>query len=112
MQIKLKITNFDRVKSNNSPNTALILKQTPCAQLHMLTNINVNFHDSRSNTFGAMLDTSSKVTILTKSRAINLSLLNGSNREPLGAQLHMLINIPVNFQDSRSNTFGATLHIS
>ena len=35
-----------------------------------------------------------------------------SKHETPGAQLHMLINIHVKFHDSRSNTFGATLHTS
>ena len=35
-----------------------------------------------------------------------------SKRETPGAQLHMLINIHVKFHDSKSNTFGATLHTS
>ena len=83
---------------------------TPGAQLDMLTNISVKFQDTKSNTFGAMLHTSWKVQIFTNSRAITLSLQNGSERKTPGAQLHMLTNIYVKFQDSRSNSFGARLH--
>ena len=84
----------------------------PGAQPHMLINIHVKILDSKSNTFGATLHTSYKVAILTKSRTITLSLLNESKHETPGAQLHMLTNIYVKFHDSKSNTFGATLHTS
>jgi hypothetical protein len=43
--------------------------------------------------------------IFTKSRAITLTKQNYSTSETPGAQIHMLINIPVRFHDSRSNTF-------
>jgi Tfp pilus assembly protein PilO len=39
------------------------------------------------------------------SRAITLKTLKISRRKYPGAQQHMLINIPVKFHDSRSNTF-------
>ena len=74
----------------------------------MLTNIHIQFGDSRSNTFGATRDTTLKWLFFTKSGAITPTLLNESARETPGAQLHMLNNIPLKFGDSRSNTFGAT----
>jgi hypothetical protein len=81
----------------------------------MLINIPVKFHDFRSNTFRVMCDTSWvtcdtswKLQMFTKSRAITLKILHKSTRKYPGAQLHMLINIPVNFHDSRSNTFWVT----
>jgi hypothetical protein len=80
----------------------------PSAQLHMLINIPVRFYDSRSNIFWVMCDTSWKLQIYTKSRAITLKLLKISSRKYPVAQLHMLINIPVRFHDSRSITFWAT----
>jgi hypothetical protein len=43
--------------------------------------------------------------IFTKSRAITLKILFKTTRKYPGAQQHMLINIPVKFHDSRSNTF-------
>ena len=46
--------------------------------------------------------------ILRKSRAINLALLNISTSETLGAQLHMLSNIPKKIHISSSNIFGMT----
>jgi hypothetical protein len=46
-----------------------------------------------------------KIANFTKSRAILLKILNKSRRKYSGAQLHMLINIPVKFHDSRSNAF-------
>ena len=60
------------------------------AKRHMLTDIPIKFHDYSSNT----LDTTCKLPILTKSRAITLQLLNKSRHETPGAQLHMLTNIP------------------
>ena len=41
-------------------------------------------------------------------RVITKPILNESTSETLGAQLHMLTNIPVKMRDYRSNTFGAT----
>jgi hypothetical protein len=41
----------------------------------------------------------------TKSRAITLKILYKSTLKYPGAQLHMLINIPIKFHDSRSNIF-------
>ena len=32
-------------------------RETPDAKLHIMTNIPIKFHDSRSSTFGAMLHT-------------------------------------------------------
>jgi hypothetical protein len=78
------------------------------AQLHMLINIPVKFHDSRSNTFWVTCDTSWKLQNFTKSRAITLKIIKKSRWKYPGAQLHMLINIPVKFHDSRSNELGAT----
>jgi hypothetical protein len=96
----------------NSKSRAITLKvlnksrrKQPCAQLHMVINIPVKFHDSRSNTFWVTCDTSWKLQNFTKSRAITLKILNKCRRKYPGAQLHMLINIPVKFHDSRLNTF-------
>jgi hypothetical protein len=49
-----------------------------------------------------------QVENFTKSRAITLKILNKSRRKYQGAHVHMLINIPVEFHDSRSNTFRVT----
>jgi RNase H-fold protein (predicted Holliday junction resolvase) len=82
--------------------------ETPGAQLHMLSNIPVKFHDARWNTFWAMCNTNWKLQIFTKLRTISLQILNKSTQKYPGAQLHMLINIPVKFHDPRSNTFWTT----
>jgi hypothetical protein len=73
----------------------------------MLINIPVKFNDPRTNPFSAMCDTSWKLQIFTKSRAINLTKQKKCTWKYTGAQLHMLSNIPVKFHDSRSNTFSA-----
>jgi hypothetical protein len=78
------------------------------AQLHMLINIPVKFHDCMSNLFWVTCDISWKLQNFTKSRAITLKLLNKSTWKYQGAQLHMQINILVKFHDSRSNTFWVT----
>jgi hypothetical protein len=67
----------------------------------MLSNILIKFHDSWSNTFWVTCETSWKLKIFTKSRAITLKILNKFARKYPGAQLHMLINISVKFHDSR-----------
>jgi hypothetical protein len=75
----------------------------------MLINISVKFHDSRSNTFWVTCNTSWKLQLLlSQSRAITLKILNKSRQKYPGAQLHMLINIPIKLHDSRSNTFWIT----
>ena len=43
--------------------------------------------------------------ILTKSRAITLNLLVAAKHETPGAQLHMLVNIPVKFYECGSYSF-------
>jgi choline kinase len=103
----------------NSKSRAITLKllnksrqKYPGAQLHMLINIPVKFHDSRSNTFWVTCDTIWKLQNFTKSRTITLKILNESRRKYPGAQLHMLINIPVKFHDSRSNTYWVTCDTS
>ena len=48
--------------------------------------------------------------IVNKSRAITLHLLGTDKYETSGAHLHMLVNIPVKFYDSGSNTFGDMQH--
>jgi hypothetical protein len=92
--------------------TLKILKKSrrkyPGAQLHMLINIPVKFHDSRSNIFWVTCDTSWKLQNFTKSRAITLKIQLISRRKYPCAHLHMLINIPVKFHDSRLNTFWST----
>jgi hypothetical protein len=80
-------------------------RKYPGAQLHMLINIPVKFHDSMSNPFWVTCDTSWKLQNFTKSKTITLKILNKSTRKYPGAHLHVLINIPVKFHDSRSNTF-------
>jgi hypothetical protein len=82
--------------------------KTQGKQFHMLINNPVKFHDSRSNTFWVTCDTIWKLYIFIKSRPITLKILNISTRKCPGAQLHMLIIIPVRFHDSRSNSFWAT----
>jgi hypothetical protein len=72
------------------------------AQLHMLINISVKYHDSRSNMFWVTCDTSWKLQTLTKSRAITLKILNKSTWKYPGAHAD---NISIKFHDSRSNTF-------
>jgi hypothetical protein len=78
----------------------------------MLINIPVRFHDYRLNTFLVTCNTSWKLQILTKSRAITLKILNISTWKYPGAQLHIKSNIPVRFHDSRSKTFWATCDTS
>jgi hypothetical protein len=65
-----------------------------------------------SNIFWALCDPSWKLQIFTKSRAITLKILNKSTWEYPGEQLQMLINIPVKFYNSRSNTFWVTCNTS
>ena len=48
--------------------------------------------------------------ILTKSRVITFHLLVAAKHETPGAQLHMLVNIPVKFNESGSYTFGDMPH--
>jgi hypothetical protein len=79
--------------------------ETPGAQLHIVNSIHVRFHDSRSNTFRVTCDTSWKLQMFIKSMATTLKILNKSTWKYPAAQLHMLINIPVKFHYSRSNTF-------
>ena len=60
--------------------------QTLGAQVYMLSNIPVNFHNSNSNTFGAIHDTSWKWQFFIMSRAVTLSLPNESASKPLKTQ--------------------------
>jgi hypothetical protein len=76
----------------------------------MLNNILVTYHDSRWNSFFSYVQ--HKLNIFTNSRAKTLKILNISTQKYPGAQLHMLINIPVRFNDSRSNIFWVTCHTS
>jgi hypothetical protein len=62
MAITLKILNISTQKY-------------PGAQQHMLINILVRFYDSKSNSFLVTSDTSCKLQIFTKSRAITLNIL-------------------------------------
>jgi hypothetical protein len=78
------------------------------AQFYMPSNILVWFHDSRSNILWVSCNTSWKLQIFTKSRAITLKILKISTRKYPTAQLNMLSNILVRFHDSRSNTFWVT----
>jgi hypothetical protein len=74
----------------------------------MLINIPVKFHDSMPNSFWVTCDTSWKLQIFNKSRAITLKILNKSTRKYRCAQLHIQFNTPIKFHDSRSNTFWVT----
>jgi hypothetical protein len=65
-----------------------------------------------SNPFWVTCDKSLKLQKCSKSRAITLRILNKSTRKYTGAHLHILINIPVKFHDSRSNTFWVTCDTS
>jgi hypothetical protein len=98
MRHKLKIANFTKSRAITLKNTKNIQTKYPGAQLHILINIPVKFYDSRSNTFWGTCDTSWKLQNFTKSRAITLKLLKISRRKYPGAQLHMLINIPIKFR--------------
>jgi hypothetical protein len=75
----------------------------------MLSNLPVRFNDSMSNPFWVTCDTNWKLQNFTKSRAITLKI---PRRKYPCAQLHMLINIPVQFHDSRSNDFWVTCDTS
>jgi hypothetical protein len=103
---KLEIFTYSRAMTLKILNIST--QKYPGAQLHMLINIPVRFHDSRSNIFWVMCDTSWKLEIFTNSREITLEIQNISTWKYPGAQLHMLINIPVRFHDSRSNIFWVT----
>jgi hypothetical protein len=108
---ELRATQVENCKFllSQGQNTLKILKiytrKYTGAQLHMLSSILVRLHNSRSNTFLVTCDTSWKLEILNKSRAVTLKILKISTRKYTGAQLHMLSNILVRFHDSRSNTF-------
>jgi hypothetical protein len=103
LQIFTKSRAITLTKQNKSTS------EIPGAQLHMLRNIPVMVHDYRSNTFWAQAcNTSWKLQRFTKSRAITLQILHKSTRKYPVAQLHMLSNITVKFQDFRSNSFWAT----
>jgi hypothetical protein len=78
----------------------------------MLSNLPIRFNDSVSNPFWVACDTSWKLQKIYLSRAINLKILIKSRQKYPGAQLHMLINIPVKFHDSRSNTSWVTCDTS
>jgi hypothetical protein len=106
LQIFTKLREITLTKQNKST------CETPGAQLHMLINIPTQFHDSWSNTFWVTCDTSWKLQIFTKLREITLTKQNKSTCETPGAQLHMLINIPLQFHDSWSNTFWVTCDTS
>jgi hypothetical protein len=76
----------------------------PGAQLHVLSNNFIRFHDSRSNTFLVTCDTSWKLKV----KGNNYKNTKYIHMKIPGAQLHMLIKIPVRFHDSRSITFWAS----
>jgi hypothetical protein len=107
-----KLQNFTKSRAINLKILNKSRRKYPGAQVHMLINIHVKFHDSRSNTFWVTCDTSWKLQNFTKSWAITLTILQLSRRKYPGVQLHMLINIPVKFHDSRSNTFWVTCDTS
>jgi hypothetical protein len=74
--------------------------ETPCAQLvHMLTNIHIKFHDSRSNIVWASPSciTSWKWQFFTKSRAITLTKQNQPISKTPGAQINMLSTFRLSF---------------
>ena len=78
---KFKISNFD--DGNNSSQIIHVL-------LNMLFKIHVKCHDYLELCIHKL-----KMPILSKSMAINLPFLNKYTRKSIGAQLHMLSNIPV-----------------
>jgi hypothetical protein len=103
-----QVENFQKMSKSRTITLNILNKNRrkyPGAQLHMLINIPVKFHDSMSSSFWVTCDTSWKLHIFTKSRAITLTILNKSTRKFPGAQLYMLINILVKFHDSRLNPF-------
>ena len=53
----LKIAIFIKSRAITKPIISESTRETPGAQLHMLTNIPVKFHDCRPNTFEGMCDT-------------------------------------------------------
>ena len=74
----------------------------------MLVNIPLKFYESGSYTFGDIY-APHKIAyavryIWTKSRAITLHLLVAAKRETPGAQLHILVTIPLKFYESGSYT--------
>jgi hypothetical protein len=77
----------------------------PGAQLHMLIIIPVKFHDLMSNIFMLLATQVENCKILLSKGQYLRQNKNKSTGETLGAQLRMLINIPVKFHDSRSTTF-------
>jgi hypothetical protein len=113
MRHNLKIANFTKSRAITLQILNKSNKKYPGAQLYMLINIHVKFHDPRSNSFWATCDTSWKLQLFTKSMAIILTKQKKkSTNETPDAPLHMLSNIPVKFHDSRSNTMWATCDTS
>jgi hypothetical protein len=82
--------------------------ETSSTELYILSNIPERFHCFRYLLFLITCNTSWKLQNFTKSRAITLLKQYESTSETSGGQLQMLINIPVRFHDSRSNTFWLT----
>jgi hypothetical protein len=74
----------------------------------MLINIPIKIHDSRSNKFLSYMRYKLKIANFYFIKANNSKILNKTTQKYQGAQQHMLINIPVKFHDSRSNTFWFT----
>jgi hypothetical protein len=87
---KKEIAKFSKSRAITLTKQKKSTSKTPGAQLHVLSNIPVKFHDSRSKPFK-----------LCATQVENLQISHENTR----AQLHMLNNIPVKFHDSRSNIF-------
>lgn len=102
-----KNLNFYYVKGNNSANTKWFHKLYPrCTTTHAdQLSCNISWLWVKFILFELCV-TSWKLRIFTKSREITLPILNRSTHKTPGAQLNMLNNISVKFDDSRSNTFG------
>jgi hypothetical protein len=100
-----KLESFTNLRATTLKILNIFTWKYPGAQLHMLSNIPVRFHDSMSNTLLVTWFTSWKLEIFTNLRVITLKILNISTQKYPGVQLHMQINIPVRLYDSRSNIF-------
>ena len=99
--IKGNSSEWQKLKSDNFDNFPHLLDRSankyPGAQQLMLTNIPIKFHDSSSSTFGATCTTSWKSTILTKSGAVTLLLLDELAIKLPGAQQLLLTKTPIKF---------------
>jgi hypothetical protein len=90
--------------------TGVAQNKIPGAQLHMMVNITVKFHDCDSYTFGLTCDTKlhAELIILKCTRGHNSGLNRSGRKQNPGAQLHMMANIPVKFHVFDSYSCGLT----